>query len=120
MDDNTPGVIALLILMLTFYLVPTFIAYRRGHHYRHVIFGLNVIGGITGIGWAVAMIWALWPSDKSLADPVLGNVTGKGFRNSGDTMGAVAFGQSRGYTHEQEAYERSIAQPLVERDSSRR
>lgn len=110
MDDNNLGVIALLILLLTFYLVPTFVAYRRGHHYRHVIFGLNVIGGITGIGWAVAMIWALWPSDKSLADPVLGNVTGKGYRNSGDTMGAVAYGQSRGYQEEQAAYERSRSQ----------
>lgn len=56
MDDNNLGVIALLIVLLTFYLVPTFVANRRGHHYRHVIFGLNVIGGITGIGWAVAMI----------------------------------------------------------------
>lgn len=104
MDDFNPGGIVLLILMLTFYLVPTIVAYRRKHHYRHVILALNVIGGITGIGWAVAMVWAAWPSDKSLADPILGNVTGKGYRNAGDTLGAVGFGQSRGYDEEREAH----------------
>jgi hypothetical protein len=92
MNDINPGGIVQLVLMLTFYLVPSIVAYRRGHHYRHVILAVNVIGGTTGIGWAVAMVWAAWPVDKSLADPVLGNVTGKGYRNAGDTLGAVSFG----------------------------
>lgn len=118
MGDINPGGIVLLILMLTFYLVPTIVAYRRKHHYRHVIAALNVIGGITGIGWAVAFVWAVWPSDKSLVDPVLGNVTGKGYRNAGDTLGAVGFGQSRGYDEEREAYARVRGQTLGGRDPS--
>lgn len=106
MGDINPGGVVLLILMVTFYLMPTIVAYRREHHYRHVIAALNVIGGVTGIGWAVAFVWAVWPSDKSLVDPVLGNVTGKGNRNAGDTLGATAFGQSRGFQEEQTAHDR--------------
>ena len=40
-----------------------------------------------GFPWLAAFIWAVWPSDKSLIDPIAGNVTGKGSRNSGDTFG---------------------------------
>jgi Superinfection immunity protein len=96
-----------IIIMASFYLLPTVIAYWRKHAYRHVIFALNILGGVTGVGWIVAIIWAVWPSNKSLVDPVLGNVTGTGYRNAGDTMGAVSFGQSRGFDEEREAYEQS-------------
>lgn len=118
MSDINPGGLVVIALILTFYLVPTIVAYRRDHHYRHVIAALNVIGGITGIGWAVAFVWAVWPSDKSLVDPVLGNVTGKGYRNAGDTLGAAGFGQSRGFDEEREAYARLRGPGLTARDPS--
>lgn len=116
MSGFDPGAFGVIIVAALFYLVPTFVAYRRKHHYRHVILALNVIGGITGLGWAVAFVWAVWPSDKSLVDPVLGNVTGKGYRNAGDTVGAAAYGQSRGYDEEREAYARLRGQGLTDRD----
>lgn len=110
MGDMSPGFPFLVAFMLVFYLLPTIIAYRRKHAYWHVIFALNVIGGVTGVGWIVAIIWAVWPADKSLADPVLGNVTGMGSRNVGDTLGAVSFGQVRGYQEERAAHERKLPQ----------
>ena len=105
-NDFNPTLILWIILAGGFYLLPTIVALWRRHAYRWVIFALNVIGGATGIGWIVAIIWAVWPSDKSLTDPVLGNPTGKGYRNTGDTMGAVSFGETRGYDEEREAYEK--------------
>ena len=40
--------------------------------------------------WLAAFIWAVWPTNKSLIDPIAGNVTGKGYRSSGDTIGSRA------------------------------
>ena len=54
------------ITFLVFYLgcllvgvLPTIIAFARGHPNRWVILGINFFLGATGIGWFVAMIWAL-------------------------------------------------------------
>ena len=44
----------------------------------------------------------MWPSEKSLIDPIAGNVTGKGLRNSGDTIGSINFGVERGYLVEKQ------------------
>src|ERR1039458_9198963 len=57
------------IIVLIIYFVPTAIAVYRGHGYKGVIFALNLFGGWTGIAWFGALIWALWPSDRSLVDP---------------------------------------------------
>lgn len=100
----SPEFLLFVLLLACVYMVPTMIAYWRGHGYKHVIFALNVIGGITGLGWIIAIIWAAWPNDKSLIDPVMGNVTGKGYRNAGDTLGAATFGTGRGFHEEREAY----------------
>ena len=102
--DNGNGIfifwLVLLVPGLLIYFLPTIIAFKRVHHYKNVIFALNLVGGIFVIGWIAALIWAVWPDDKSLADPILGNVTGKGSRNAGDTAGAVRFGYERGYVDE--------------------
>ena len=42
-----------------FYLLPTIIAIIRKHHQKTAIIVLNVLLGATGIGWAIALIWAL-------------------------------------------------------------
>ena len=39
-------------------------------------------------------------TNKSLIDPIAGNVTGKGTRNSGDTIGSIEYGRERGYLEE--------------------
>ena len=77
------------ILVAFIYFLPTFVAFKRQHEYRWVIFGINFIAGLTMIGWLVAFIWAVFPRERSLADPVLGNPIGTGNRNVGHTIGEV-------------------------------
>ena len=99
MDNSSTIFITVAILLLVIvYALPTFIAFRRQHQYRWIIFAINVVVGATGIGWLVAFIWAIFPGDKSLADPILGNPTGVGTRNVGHTLGEVSASadQSRG------------------------
>ncbi len=90
------GALALFLLVL---FVPFIIAIIRGHQYKWIIFVLCIFG-FFGIPWIVALVWAIWPTEKSLADPVLGNPTGVGARNVGDTLGSVNFGKDRGYRAE--------------------
>lgn len=44
------------------YFVPTFIALGRDHHHKLPIFVVNLLGGITGIAWLAALVWALLPA----------------------------------------------------------
>ena len=96
--------LGLLIIAILFclYFSPFIIAYKRKHSYKWVILGLNTIGFAGLLPWIVAFIWAAWPSDKSLIDPLAGSVTGKGLRNSGDTLGSLKYGLERGYREEQQ------------------
>jgi hypothetical protein len=87
------------ILCVCLYFIPFAIALARGHAYKWVIFGINFFG-FTGFLWITAFVWAVWPSDKSLIDPLAGNVTGTGRRNTGDTLGAIEYGKERGYRDE--------------------
>jgi hypothetical protein len=94
------AILLVVLLALAMYLLPTWIAFHRGHEYRFVILAINVVAAWTGLAWAAILVWAVWPSEKSLADPVLGNVTGTGRRNLGDTLGAIDYGRKRGYKNE--------------------
>jgi len=96
----------IILVIAVLYFVPTVIAFRRNHAYKNIILVINLIFGWTGAGWAIAAIWAVFPSEKSLIDPVLGNVTGTGQRNAGDTFGAKAFGEKRGFVKEKDDHER--------------
>ncbi len=91
-------IIAVAVIALC--LLPYLIARHRGHAYRNIILVLCIFG-FTGIAWVIALIWALYPSEKSLIDPVIGNPTGTGARNVGDTLGSVQYGRERGYAQEQ-------------------
>ena len=93
-------VFAVLVGLLIFFL-PTIIAARRKHAYLWIIVALNVIGGLfAGLGWVAALIWAVWPAERSVIDPIVGNPTGTGSRNAGDTVGAAGYGVKRGLTTE--------------------
>lgn len=87
------GVVLVCLVMLAIWLLPAIIAFSRGHTYKWIILLLSVLGPL----WLVAAVWAAWPRDKSLIDPVAGNVTGLGSRNAGDTLGAVEAAKARGY-----------------------
>lgn len=52
-DIAVKVVAALPLLML-----PTIVAFCRGHHNAGAIAATNILLGVTGIGWIVAMIWA--------------------------------------------------------------
>lgn len=96
---NAIAGLILVLLALALYFTPFIIAIARGHSYKWVIFGLNAIG-FSGVTWLVSFVWAVWPSEKSLIDPVAGNVTGTGRRNAGDTLGSIDYGKERGYREE--------------------
>jgi hypothetical protein len=85
-----------LLFAAAIYFLPTFIAFKRQHGYKNIILVMNVFG-FSGVLWIIAMIWAVFPTEKSLIDPVVGNVTGTGERNAGDTIGSAKFGFERGY-----------------------
>ena len=59
------GVICLLI-----YIIPTIIAFNRNHHFKLVILAINIIFGVTGIGYLIALVWAVWPEKTAIVDLV--------------------------------------------------
>lgn len=71
--------------MIVFYFAPTVLAFGRGHAYRWVIGAVNLVAGWTLMGWLVCAVWAVWPRERALAEPLIGNPTGTGAR----TLGAV-------------------------------
>jgi cytochrome c biogenesis factor len=57
-----------LALLLSFlaYLVPTFVAFLRGHKHRVLIAVLNVLFGWSLVGWLICLIWAFAPRKHSV------------------------------------------------------
>ena len=103
MEDTAAGLFLIVLIGLVgfvvfvvIWLLPGFIATSRNHAYSGVVWVLAIVGIVNGLTWVIAMIWSLWPREKSLADPLIGNVTGTGSRNSGDTVGAIDVGRSLG------------------------
>ena len=88
------------LFLLAIYFIQTFIVFYRKHTYKQVILGINTFAIAAGVPWLAAFIWAVQPTNKSLIDPIAGNVTGKGTRNSGDTVGSIEYGRERGYLEE--------------------
>ena len=52
------GLLALFILGVYLYFVPTIVAYKRHHRQTLAITVLNVVLGWTVLGWAGALVWA--------------------------------------------------------------
>jgi hypothetical protein len=51
------------VFFILVYCIPSIIAFKRNHHYKWVIFSINIFG-IIGFPWLVAMIWAVWPAES--------------------------------------------------------
>jgi hypothetical protein len=51
---------ALLPLGMACYLLPSLIAYLRGHRSVAAIFALNLLVGWTGVGWIGVLIWSTY------------------------------------------------------------
>jgi len=65
-DVNVTGLLvtitiylALIVGLIWIALLPTIIAFRRRHPHRWLILVINVLFSATGIGWIIALIWAL-------------------------------------------------------------
>ena len=60
---------ASLVFLLTIagavYLAPSITAFARSHPNRWLIAALNVFGGLTVLGWVLALLWALQAIHKS-------------------------------------------------------
>ena len=58
-----------LLIAIIIYFVPTIIAFKRDHHYKWPIFGLN-LAGFTGFAWLAAFVWAVWPRETTVIDVI--------------------------------------------------
>lgn len=58
-DDERKTIIATALLLIGAYFAPSIIAMSRKHPSKGAIIVLNVVLGLTAIGWIVALIWSL-------------------------------------------------------------
>ena len=49
----------LIIVSLTIYFLPTYIARKRSHKNFAAIFALNLLTGWSFVGWVIALVWSL-------------------------------------------------------------
>ena len=68
--------------------LPIIIAFHRRHEYRWIITMLTLFGGWTGLIWLGALIWSIWPNNRTFIDP-LSSPLGRRDRNVGNTMGEI-------------------------------
>lgn len=66
------AVIIVGVLLFAAYMIPTFIAFSRGHASKWGIFITNLLLGLTGIFWVAALIWSL--SNKGQQQSLVVNV----------------------------------------------
>lgn len=59
MTTDTWLIAAALAALVPLYLLPAYVAYRRGHRNSVAILALNLLLGWTLLGWTVALVWAL-------------------------------------------------------------
>lgn len=57
-DEGMTVVLIFLLIVGAIYLIPTFIAFGRGHPNRWPILVINVVFGGTGLGWLGSLVWA--------------------------------------------------------------
>ncbi|AXF22212.1 hypothetical protein CUJ89_06855 [Burkholderia pyrrocinia] len=50
---------AFAVVILALYFIPSLIAFKRRHHNRVAITGLNVLLGWSVLGWIAAFVWSL-------------------------------------------------------------
>ena len=67
-------------------LLPGYLANKRKHPYRWIIWSLALTAPVFfGVTWFIALIWVLWPKDKNIIDPVVQGLGGNQ-RTTGDTI----------------------------------
>lgn len=56
--DEFAGLIVVLLILAALYLIPTIVAFSRGHPNRWPILVINIVFGGTGLGWLGSLVWA--------------------------------------------------------------
>jgi len=64
-DPTTAGYWAIAIVLFLVYIAPSIIAKLRGKKNFLAIAALNVFLGGTGVGWVIALVWALTHESKN-------------------------------------------------------
>lgn len=59
----TIATIFLMLFMVITYILPSFIAYSRGHKNFLPLLLVNIVLGWTFLFWFVCLVWALWRKD---------------------------------------------------------
>ncbi|MCQ2002362.1 superinfection immunity protein [Rhizobium sp. NRK18] len=60
-DGGEGGLVLLALVVIAIwsaYMIPTIVAFRRGHPNRWLIGVINICFGATGIGWLGSLVWA--------------------------------------------------------------
>ena len=53
------------VVVLVIYLLPSLIAFVRGHRNKHALVKFNILGGWTIFGWITALVWAIYAEPSS-------------------------------------------------------
>lgn len=69
-DNINLWVWVVVLVVGTFFVIPTIVAFSRRHRSRWAILVLNLVFGATLVGWIIALIWAM----NKVDDPVKGGV----------------------------------------------
>ena len=73
---------------LGLWLLPAYLAFKRQHQFKWVITAMAVTSPFFfGVTWLIALVWVVWPSNKTIVDPIV--TAADGSRNLGDTFSTV-------------------------------
>lgn len=64
-DDGMTFMVTLLLTCALIYILPSIVAFSRGHPNRWLIFAINIVFGGTGFGWLGSLIWAFGAVHRS-------------------------------------------------------
>ena len=64
----------IVVALVVLYMLPSIIAYRRGHASRHAIALVNALSAWTLIGWLICLIWSI--ANKGQSQTVVVNLNG--------------------------------------------
>lgn len=74
-DQVSFGLFILLVVGTILYFLPSIIAFSRDHHYRWIIFAINLVAGVSGVGYLAAFVWSVWPRQTAALDLVASDLT---------------------------------------------
>ena len=59
-------IIAIVLIALAVYMLPSVIALARGHRNKGAVVAYNILGSWTIFGWFVALVWAIYREPSSI------------------------------------------------------